>query len=81
MWTAAAMLWLGFAMPAAATDPTEPINPDEPGVVEAASELELRRQASDLELQSVAEQAAAAVRALAALEQDIAALRSRPAGS
>jgi septal ring factor EnvC (AmiA/AmiB activator) len=76
MWTAAAMLWLGFATPAAATDPTEPINPDEPGVVESASELELRRQASDLELQSVAEQAAAAVRALAALEQDIAALRS-----
>ncbi|SOE16771.1 septal ring factor EnvC (AmiA/AmiB activator) [Hoeflea halophila] len=58
------------AVPARATDASEP---DSSGV---AAELEQEQQASQLELRSVAEQAALAARALSALEADIAALRA-----
>ncbi len=71
-----AALWFGFSVPAHATDPNEPIGPDEPGASQVASELEEQKQANNLELQSVEEQAAATARALAALESDMAALRN-----
>ncbi len=57
-------------VPAHATDATEP---DSVGV---ATDLEQEKEASRLELQSVADEAALAAKALAALEADIAALRS-----
>lgn len=66
------VVWLFQAAPALATDPSEPPDPSEPGV---ASELEQQKQSSNLELRSLAEQSAAAERALAVLDQDIAALR------
>ncbi|MEQ8308762.1 MAG: peptidoglycan DD-metalloendopeptidase family protein [Hoeflea sp.] len=71
-----ALLWLGLAFPALATDPNEPGDPDEPGASIAASELEAQREASNLELKSVEEQAEEATRALAALEHDMEALRN-----
>ncbi|WP_420407901.1 murein hydrolase activator EnvC family protein [Hoeflea sp.] len=72
----AALLLLGLAFPALATDPNEPRDPDEPGASAAASELEAQREANNLELKSVEEQAEEAARALAALEQDMEALRN-----
>lgn len=68
-----AVLWL--ATPAWATDASEPADPNEPGMTAATSELEQQKQSSNLELRSLAEQSAEAERALAALDQDIAALR------
>lgn len=61
---------LAHAPEARATDATEP------GAVEAAIELEKQKQQNSIELQSVADEAAAAARALAALESDIAAMRA-----
>ncbi|MEP3438705.1 MAG: peptidoglycan DD-metalloendopeptidase family protein [Hoeflea sp.] len=49
---------------------------DEPDSTALASDLQQQQQASRLELQSVADQAALAAKALAALEHDIAALRA-----
>lgn len=64
-------LMLAFApAPAHATDATEP---DSVGV---ATDLEQEQEASRLELQSVADEAALAAKALSALEADIAALRA-----
>ncbi|MEQ8480141.1 MAG: peptidoglycan DD-metalloendopeptidase family protein [Hoeflea sp.] len=71
-----ALLWLCLAFPAFATDPNEPGDPDEPGAAVAARELEAQREASNLELKSVEEQAEEAARALAALEQDMEVLRN-----
>lgn len=56
--------------PAAATDATETDSPDL-----SATELQQEQEASRQELQSVADEAALAAKALAALESDIAALR------
>ena len=56
--------------PARATDPTDP---DSIGV---ATDLEQEQEASRLELQTVADEAALAAKALSALEADIAALRT-----
>ena len=52
---------------------TGDVEPESAGV---ASELEQQEQQSRLELQSLADQAALAAKALAALESDIAALRA-----
>lgn len=67
---ASTVLLFASAAPAYATDPAEP------GTTAAAGDLEQEKQASSLELQSVAEQAALAAKALTALEDDIAALRT-----
>ena len=61
---------LALAGPARATDPETPESSP------VATELEQQKQASSLELQSVADQAELAAKALAALEADIAALRT-----
>lgn len=66
----ASVLLLDFATPARATEL------DDPDTTAVGSNLEQEKQASTLELQSVAEQAALAAKALTALEQDIAALRT-----
>lgn len=72
----AALLCLGLAFPAFATDPNEPGDADEPGASGAAIELEAQREANNLELKTVEEQAEEASRALAALEHDMEALRN-----
>jgi len=63
-------LLLALSFPAGATE----LDDDEASAV--TGDLEQQKQASNLELMTVAEQAAAATRALTALQQDIAALRS-----
>lgn len=64
------LLWLVLTAPVHATGEAEPESPT------AASELEQQKEARRLELLSVADQAAAAAQALAALQQDITALRA-----
>ncbi|MDZ7602979.1 MAG: hypothetical protein U1A06_16560, partial [Hoeflea sp.] len=56
--------------------PARATGPADPDATAAARELEQQEQASRLELQSVADQAAHATQALSALESDIAALRA-----
>ncbi|MDF1609176.1 peptidoglycan DD-metalloendopeptidase family protein [Hoeflea sp. YIM 152468] len=66
----ASVFLITFATPVYATEPGVPGSPD------VGSDLERERQASTAELQTVAEQAALAAKALTALEQDIVALRA-----
>ena len=76
---ALALLSLAPAGPAGATEPVEPgaaTAPAEPESAFVASELEQQKEASRQELQQLADQAALAAKALAALQQDIAALRA-----